>query len=151
MCMTVFFLIAFSLSLSLLLVSPLFSSLVVFLTCPLGLLFMLFFLFSISTYVLSLLSRGSYACSCWFQSLSECQAACQHAFIPLFIQFSCRPGLAWQGLRKSINGYINKVNVPNIQSIVVELFGINLVRGRGLFARSIIKVRKPEENTAREG
>ena len=48
--------------------------------------------------------------------------------------------MAWQALRKSVNGFINKVNVANIQSIVVELFGINLVRGRGLFARSIIKV-----------
>ena len=47
--------------------------------------------------------------------------------------------MAWQALRKSINGFINKVNVPNIQAIVVELFGVNLVRGRGLFARSIIK------------
>lgn len=50
--------------------------------------------------------------------------------------------MAWQALRKSINGFINKVNVPNIQSIVVDLFGVNLIRGRGLFARSLIKVRR---------
>jgi hypothetical protein len=49
--------------------------------------------------------------------------------------------MAWQSLKKSINGFINKVNVPNMQSIVVELLGVNLVRGRGLFARACMKVR----------
>eukprot|EP00730_Choanoeca_flexa_P019206 TRINITY_DN9375_c0_g1_i1.p1 TRINITY_DN9375_c0_g1~~TRINITY_DN9375_c0_g1_i1.p1 ORF type:complete len:883 (+),score=172.91 TRINITY_DN9375_c0_g1_i1:61-2709(+) len=47
--------------------------------------------------------------------------------------------MAWQSLKKSINGFINKVNIPNIQSIVVELLGVNLVRGRGLFARACMK------------
>lgn len=47
--------------------------------------------------------------------------------------------MAWEALKKSINGLINKVNVSNIKFIVPELFGENLVRGRGLFCRSIMK------------
>lgn len=47
--------------------------------------------------------------------------------------------MAWEALKKSINGLINKVNVANIKSIVPELFAENLVRGRGLFCRSIMK------------
>ncbi|EPE37085.1 ARM repeat-containing protein [Glarea lozoyensis ATCC 20868] len=47
--------------------------------------------------------------------------------------------MAWEALKKSINGLINKVNVSNIKHIVPELFSENLVRGRGLFCRSIMK------------
>ncbi|OAV92002.1 hypothetical protein PTTG_27795 [Puccinia triticina 1-1 BBBD Race 1] len=47
--------------------------------------------------------------------------------------------IRWDALRKSINGLINKVNVGNIKFIVPELFGENLIRGRGLFARSIMR------------
>ncbi|KZZ87180.1 pre-mRNA-splicing factor cwc22 [Ascosphaera apis ARSEF 7405] len=47
--------------------------------------------------------------------------------------------MAWEALKKSVNGLINKVNVSNIKFIVPELFGENLVRGRGLFCRSIMK------------
>ncbi|KAL6403991.1 Pre-mRNA-splicing factor cwc22 [Ilyonectria robusta] len=47
--------------------------------------------------------------------------------------------MAWEALKKSINGLINKVNTANIKYIVPELFGENLVRGRGLFCRSIMK------------
>ncbi|KAF7853551.1 uncharacterized protein EAF02_011856 [Botrytis sinoallii] len=47
--------------------------------------------------------------------------------------------MAWEALKKSINGLINKVNVSNIKHIVPELFGENLIRGRGLFCRSIMK------------
>ncbi|KAI7194555.1 Pre-mRNA-splicing factor, partial [Hortaea werneckii] len=47
--------------------------------------------------------------------------------------------MAWESLKKSINGLINKVNVSNIKDIVPELFNENLVRGRGLFCRSIMK------------
>ena len=47
--------------------------------------------------------------------------------------------MAWEALKKSINGLINKVNVSNIKFIVPELFNENLVRGRGLFCRSIMK------------
>uniref|UniRef100_K3WMS1 MI domain-containing protein n=1 Tax=Globisporangium ultimum (strain ATCC 200006 / CBS 805.95 / DAOM BR144) TaxID=431595 RepID=K3WMS1_GLOUD len=45
----------------------------------------------------------------------------------------------WDALRKSINGLINKVNVSNISNIIPELFQENLVRGRGLLARSLMK------------
>ncbi|KAK0765494.1 hypothetical protein N5P37_001429 [Trichoderma harzianum] len=47
--------------------------------------------------------------------------------------------MAWEALKKSINGLINKVNTANIKHIVPELFGENLIRGRGLFCRSIMK------------
>ena len=47
--------------------------------------------------------------------------------------------MAWEALKKSINGLINKVNVSNIKHIVPELFTENLIRGRGLFCRSIMK------------
>ncbi|KAF2972101.1 hypothetical protein GQX73_g1471 [Xylaria multiplex] len=47
--------------------------------------------------------------------------------------------LAWDALKKSINGLINKVNTANIKHIVPELFNENLIRGRGLFCRSIMK------------
>ena len=47
--------------------------------------------------------------------------------------------MAWEALKKSINGLINKVNISNIKHIVPELFGENLIRGRGLFCRSIMK------------
>jgi len=39
--------------------------------------------------------------------------------------------LAWDALKKSINGLINKVNTGNIKHIVPELFQENLIRGRG--------------------
>ena len=47
--------------------------------------------------------------------------------------------IAWEALKKSINGLINKVNSSNIKHIVPELFTENLVRGKGLFARSIMR------------
>ncbi|KDN49310.1 hypothetical protein RSAG8_02012, partial [Rhizoctonia solani AG-8 WAC10335] len=47
--------------------------------------------------------------------------------------------LSWDALRKSITGIVNRVNVANIKHVIPELFQENLVRGRGLFARSIMK------------
>ena len=47
--------------------------------------------------------------------------------------------LSWDALRKSITGIVNRVNVGNIKDVVPELFSENLIRGRGLFARSIMK------------
>eukprot|EP00457_Paulinella_chromatophora_P002310 gb/GEZN01002314.1/.p1 GENE.gb/GEZN01002314.1/~~gb/GEZN01002314.1/.p1 ORF type:complete len:747 (+),score=137.04 gb/GEZN01002314.1/:74-2314(+) len=47
--------------------------------------------------------------------------------------------LAWDSLRKSINGLINKVNTTNIKFIIPEIFAENLVRGRGLVCRSVMK------------
>jgi len=45
----------------------------------------------------------------------------------------------WDNLKKSINGIINKVNTQNIANVVVELFNENLIRGRGLLAKAILK------------
>ncbi|XP_012288088.1 pre-mRNA-splicing factor CWC22 homolog [Orussus abietinus] len=47
--------------------------------------------------------------------------------------------IAWEALKKSIHGYINKVNTSNIGLITRELLRENIVRGRGLLARSIIQ------------
>lgn len=47
--------------------------------------------------------------------------------------------LTWDALKKSLNGLINKVNESNIKNIIVELFSENLLRGKGLFARSLLK------------
>jgi len=47
--------------------------------------------------------------------------------------------IAWEALKKSIHGYINKVNTSNIGIITRELLRENIVRGRGLLARSIIQ------------
>ncbi|KAL2181772.1 uncharacterized protein P884DRAFT_296044 [Thermothelomyces heterothallicus CBS 202.75] len=47
--------------------------------------------------------------------------------------------MAWDALKKSINGLVNKVNTANIKYVVPELFGENLIRGRGLFCQSLLK------------
>ncbi|XP_065834376.1 pre-mRNA-splicing factor CWC22 homolog [Oscarella lobularis] len=47
--------------------------------------------------------------------------------------------LAWEALKKSINGLINKVNTSNIAIVVQELIRENIIRGRGLLARSVLK------------
>lgn len=47
--------------------------------------------------------------------------------------------LSWDALRKSITGIVNRVNIANIKLVVPELFSENLIRGRGLFSRSVMK------------
>ena len=47
--------------------------------------------------------------------------------------------LAWEALKKSINGLINKVNISNIKNIIPELLSENLLRGSGLLCRSLLK------------
>lgn len=47
--------------------------------------------------------------------------------------------LSWDALRKSLTGMVNRVNIANIKQVAPELFGENLVRGKGLFCRSIMK------------
>ncbi|KAJ1651031.1 pre-mRNA-splicing factor cwc22 [Dispira simplex] len=47
--------------------------------------------------------------------------------------------LNWETLKKRINGTINKVNTANFKFIIPELLGENLVRGRGLLVRSLMK------------
>ncbi|TRM59817.1 armadillo-type protein [Schizophyllum amplum] len=73
---------------------------------------------------------------------------CLHAPSPSARAASCRcyrqtspeyQRLAWDALRKSITGIVNRVNTQNIKQVIPELFQENLIRGRGLFARSIMK------------
>lgn len=52
----------------------------------------------------------------------------------------------WENLRKSLNGMINKINVSNIQNIILELFNENLIRGRGLLAKAIFKAQMASPN-----
>jgi pre-mRNA-splicing factor CWC22 len=47
--------------------------------------------------------------------------------------------ITWEALKKSINGLINKVNTSTIKMLIPELFGENLIRGRGLYCRSMMK------------
>ena len=47
--------------------------------------------------------------------------------------------LYWDNLKKSINGLVNKANVSNLRFVSLEMFQENMVRGRGLFCRSISK------------
>lgn len=47
--------------------------------------------------------------------------------------------MTWEALKKSIHGLINKVNVSNLPMVVQELIQENLIRSRGIFARSILQ------------
>ncbi|KAL7068818.1 MIF4G domain-containing protein [Cryptosporidium serpentis] len=47
--------------------------------------------------------------------------------------------LMWHKLYKSINGIINKLNTSNIESMLKDIFKLNIVRGRGLLVRCIIR------------
>lgn len=47
--------------------------------------------------------------------------------------------IAWEALKKSIHGHINKVNTSNIGIIAREILHENIVRGRGLLSRSLIQ------------
>ena len=38
--------------------------------------------------------------------------------------------MAWETLKKSIHGLVNKVSKTNLPVIVRQLFGINIIRGR---------------------
>lgn len=46
--------------------------------------------------------------------------------------------IAWEALKKSIVGLVNKANVSNITIIIKELLRENLVRGRGVLCRTIM-------------
>ena len=52
----------------------------------------------------------------------------------------------WENLRKSINGIVNKVNTSNIQNIILELFNENILRGKGLLSRAIMKAQMASPN-----
>ncbi|GBE62255.1 cell cycle control protein [Babesia ovata] len=45
----------------------------------------------------------------------------------------------WEKLKKKINAVVNKLTCTNVSDLVVELLECNLIRGRGLLARSWIR------------
>jgi len=47
--------------------------------------------------------------------------------------------LKWEALRKSMNGLVNKVNAANLKHVIAELYEENIVRGKGLLCRSLMK------------
>lgn len=47
--------------------------------------------------------------------------------------------MAWEALKKSIQGVVNRANVSNMKYIVSEIFQENLLRGKGLLCRSLMK------------
>ena len=47
--------------------------------------------------------------------------------------------LAWDALRKSLNGLVNKVTRGNLRDLLPELFAENLIRGRGLLCRAVMR------------
>ncbi|KAJ8906825.1 hypothetical protein NDN08_003311 [Rhodosorus marinus] len=47
--------------------------------------------------------------------------------------------MQWELLKKRINGVVNKVNVSNLAEIAVAMFRENLIRGKGLFCRAVLK------------
>ncbi|ESW96500.1 hypothetical protein KL918_000454 [Ogataea parapolymorpha] len=47
--------------------------------------------------------------------------------------------LQWEKLKKQINGEINKVNTENIKEVVLDLFKLNLIRGKGWLVRCLMK------------
>ncbi|CAF0976423.1 unnamed protein product [Rotaria magnacalcarata] len=48
--------------------------------------------------------------------------------------------LAWKDLRKTIKRQVKKLKNSNVQKVARELFKCNIIRGRGLLAKAIIKV-----------
>lgn len=47
--------------------------------------------------------------------------------------------LAWTNLRKRINGVINRVNSSNIRSCAVDLFRVNILRGKGVLCKCLMR------------
>ena len=52
----------------------------------------------------------------------------------------------WELLRKSLTGIINKVNPANIEYVVIELLGEDLLWGKGLLAGRIVKAQMASIN-----
>ncbi|GET93614.1 hypothetical protein, conserved [Leishmania tarentolae] len=49
---------------------------------------------------------------------------------------------AWRALSRSITGVVNRLNKDNLEQSAVELFRENLIRGRGLLARSMMRTQQ---------
>jgi pre-mRNA-splicing factor CWC22 len=52
--------------------------------------------------------------------------------------------IQWKLLKREINKHIYSLDTHNIQSSIVELFQLNLLRGRGIFVRTIMKSQMEE-------
>ncbi len=46
---------------------------------------------------------------------------------------------AWITLKKRINGIINRINLSNVQECAFDLLRVNIVRGKGLFCKSLMR------------
>ncbi|KAG8347799.1 MA3 domain [Trypanosoma vivax] len=51
---------------------------------------------------------------------------------------------AWQALSHSITGIINRVSADNVQHSATELFRENIIRGRGLLCRSLMRAQSAD-------
>ena len=47
--------------------------------------------------------------------------------------------VSWEALKKSITGLVNKANTGNLRFVVKEMFGENLIRGRGVLVRAVMR------------
>lgn len=81
--------------------------------------------------LMDLRSGGRYVPPAKLRALQEAMAASQS---PKDFQ-----RIEWEKLKKSVNRLINQVNVSNIREVVRNVFSHNLIRGRGIFVRSIMK------------
>ena len=46
---------------------------------------------------------------------------------------------AWTMLKKRINGVINRINTSNLQDCTCELLELNIIRGKGVFCKSLMR------------
>lgn len=46
---------------------------------------------------------------------------------------------AWTAMKKRINGVINRINASNIRECVARLLRLNIVRGKGIFCKSLMR------------
>lgn len=47
--------------------------------------------------------------------------------------------VSWEALKKSITGLVNKANTSNLRFVIKEMFGENLIRGRGVLVRAVMR------------
>jgi len=47
--------------------------------------------------------------------------------------------IAWTSMKKRINGIINRINKTNVKSCAFDLLRLNIIRGKGLFCKSVMR------------
>ncbi|PXF48478.1 Pre-mRNA-splicing factor CWC22 [Gracilariopsis chorda] len=52
----------------------------------------------------------------------------------------------WTGLKKAINGIVNRLNASNLPSCVIQLLRLNIVRARGLFCKAVLRAQLASPN-----